>query len=807
MKHGFALGCTCIVLGVWLLSCTSSGGDDDPVTTDGDEDVSENDPTEDGDEPDGDETDGDEQEQEEEIDDSDGDGPPELSCDEPADLLEGSWSPATSHPDAPFLFKRTTLVEGALGGGVYALAQEDDGSLLAAGEAGLFRLDENNTPQRLTAWPEQPITALWVLSDHRLLAASGSDLLLGSSSEEPTTLSLTATVKKLAPQGDGTFRVLLSDGQGLHLDPSTQQTTAWFGPLEGLTVNGCLPVEQGAILATDQGLRLWNEASDTVSQPWSGEAAGQAMTDLTSLDGETLWATAQTGLVQAAFSGGDVTLFNEAQGLPYRVWTRLAFVTDQHPILLGEKGAYFNLHQDWMKAHLLHSRYYVPSRDIRDALWIPTESQATTGTLVLASSAGIGLVRFANATLREKAAALDEGMVERHDRFGMFSRCVLAEPGDLSQPIPVDDDNDGQWTNMYLASQSFRYAATGEEAARDNALRAAEGMLRLLTITGKKGFLARSVVEPERCEQMQQTGGEWHLSENGEWCWKGDTSGDEYVGHMFGLSLFYDLVADETWKARVRDAFIDLHDGIIENGYILEDIDGKRTSHGYFDPEFMHGFGRFGDSGLYSAMILGGLRATYHMSGEQRFLDAFYHLAVEEGYREYVSEIESINLTTHTNHDAEEMSFLALATLIRYETEPCLMADWQAGLQELWDVQIPEHNPEFNFIYAWLKRTEDFLLNEGVATLQQFHDHGIQWSVTNSDRLDITINPENDRFDDLQSIKVLPFDQKAYPRWSENPFRLDDSGSGRAEEMLISYLLPYWLGRYLRAIDAPATQR
>ena len=74
--------------------------------------------------------------------------------------------------------------------------------------------------------------------------------------------------------------------------------------------------------------------------------------------------------------------------------------------------------------------------------------------------------------------------------------------------------------------------------------------------------------------------GEWHLSSDGAWCWKGDTSSDEYVGHVFGLSLYHDLVADEGERARIRDAFVKLHDGIMAAGYVVAKFGGTSVSDG-----------------------------------------------------------------------------------------------------------------------------------------------------------------------------------------------------------------------------------
>lgn len=69
--------------------------------------------------------------------------------------------------------------------------------------------------------------------------------------------------------------------------------------------------------------------------------------------------------------------------------------------------------------------------------------------------------------------------------------------------------------------------------------------------------MARSVVD----ENVTVDGEVWHdsFSEPG-WKWKGDTSSDEVVGHMFAYTLIYDLITDgdETLKDEVMSLVDDI---------------------------------------------------------------------------------------------------------------------------------------------------------------------------------------------------------------------------------------------------------
>ena len=72
--------------------------------------------------------------------------------------------------------------------------------------------------------------------------------------------------------------------------------------------------------------------------------------------------------------------------------------------------------------------------------------------------------------------------------------------------------------------------------------------------------MARSVVDENTTVDDKEA---WHESsaEPG-WKWKGDTSSDEVVGHMFTYPLVYDLVAEDN---AMKDEVMNLMDDVIGN--------------------------------------------------------------------------------------------------------------------------------------------------------------------------------------------------------------------------------------------------
>ncbi|MBW1871310.1 MAG: hypothetical protein JRJ19_04545 [Deltaproteobacteria bacterium] len=528
------------------------------------------------------------------------------------------------------------------------------------------------------------------------------------------------------------------------------------------------------------------------------------VTALTLGPGSTIWVGTDAGLAKRDSASSVWTAFVGADGLHYGDVLDIDFDGSGNLLVATSKGASV-YYADGSR------RYYFGIN------WIPHENvrglaRAADGTIWLATAAGVSKIEQRSMTLASKAAVFDQVTQARHLRLGYTTTAnVLREYGDLTTFYNRDDDNDGQWTAMYLASQCFRYAVTDEAEARENARVAAYALMKLEEVTPIEGFFARSIVAGDECEAMQQAGGEWHLTADEVWCWKGDTSSDEFVGHIFGLSLYYDLVADQEQQQDVAATIGRIVGYIIDNDYKLLDIDGEPTTHGFFNPEWMeeNPSAMFGDAGLNSAMILGALHAAYRMTGQERFRESFEYLVHDRNYKDYISCIEETNLKWHTNHDSEEMSFLAMYTLMRYEDDPALLELWRngnpqlecQGLEYLWEVQRPERNPEFNMIYAPLARKEVYDLSDSIETLQKLPLNLIHWGLDHGHRWDKDQNPYNDRQGRPQNKFVFAYDERQVMRWAENPYSYEQRGNGHSESSGTFWLLPYWMARYYGIID------
>jgi hypothetical protein len=148
----------------------------------------------------------------------------------------------------------------------------------------------------------------------------------------------------------------------------------------------------------------------------------------------------------------------------------------------------------------------------------------------IASDQGVSIITIDQQwTIEKKEKYYQSLMHKGHYREGLCSRhCSLKSFGDDSSCTPKVDSNEGLWTGYYLASQSFRYAATKDPEAKKNALEAFGAMEKFLNqITGIRGLPARSF-------DIYKPGNNWHNSTVFPgFVWKGDTSSDEIVGHLF----------------------------------------------------------------------------------------------------------------------------------------------------------------------------------------------------------------------------------------------------------------------------------
>jgi streptogramin lyase len=457
-----------------------------------------------------------------------------------------------------------------------------------------------------------------------------------------------------------------------------------------------------------------------------------------------------------------------------------------------------------------HSRRWLINDEVRD---IAFDSE---GTAWIATAGGVSAIKRKSMTLAEKADYFLDICLTRHVREPyLVEKCLLATTGDTSSFKPRDDDNDGQYTAMYLAMESFRYAATKDPRAKANAKKAFEALRFLQTVTQTPGFVARTVIpntwkrmaDPNRKISDRQWSEmyvnnprekrieiRWRPSSDGKWLWKGDTSSDEITGHMSGYLFYYDLVADGAERERVSRHVRNIVDYIIDNGYVLKDLDGTHTKWGVWSPQKLnHDPDWRPERGVNSVEIISFLKLAYYMSGQIRYQKEYLNLLHEHDYAENVRYAKTYNHAWRTHID-DELLALAYPCLLLHEDDPKLLRLYRESLDYWYPAVEDDQSPFFNFIYGacvgkapHLQVSIDYLRDASLDL--------VRWTVDNSKREDLRIVriPELEM---LQTNRLLPPDERGVIRWDENPFRAVQGDGGHTESDGVWWLLPYWAGRY-----------
>jgi hypothetical protein len=422
------------------------------------------------------------------------------------------------------------------------------------------------------------------------------------------------------------------------------------------------------------------------------------------------------------------------------------------------------------------------------------------GATWLETPKGFARISYLPMTLDDKARTFVERVQARHDRWGLTATSQLRVPGDVSTNQPVSSDNDGLWTAMYVAAECFRYQVTSDPGARNNARRGMEAIMRLESITGIPGFPARSFIRVG--EDVQPRDGEWHDTPDKAWRWKGDTSSDEIVGHYFVYPLYFELVADDGEKAALRGVIDRITNHIVDNRYQLIDVDGQRTRWGWWGPDAI--WDDPDETGLRALHLLSHLRVALRLTDNPQFR-AKYQRAYDELIQTHkyhlLTRNQKIMVPGHINHSDDELAFLSYYPLLRYETDPQLVEVYKQSLERSWQIERPERNPLWNVIYAAGTGAREFDRAESLRTLQQIPMDTIGWTVTNSQRQDVPIDPMSDRFARRQALIVLPYDELPMSKWNGNPYNLDGGNGGASEDDGAYFLLPYWMGRYHKLFD------
>ena len=452
--------------------------------------------------------------------------------------------------------------------------------------------------------------------------------------------------------------------------------------------------------------------------------------------------------------------------------------------------------------------------------WIPSDTviqiaKGPDNSVFVLTTKGLGKICFQPMTLHDKAMYFEKQVRERHIRVGFNATVSAMTDGDVTTGSMEDSDNDGLWTSMYLAGETFRYAVTKSDEALQNIRETMYAMERLYTINKIPGFPSRSF---ERRGYKYQDK-PWRRADDPEWDWKSTTSSDEAIGHIFAFGAIAELVDVPEIRNQAIMLIDTLMAHIVKNKFYMIDWNGKPTQWGRWNPEYVNQYRKNdGDRKICASNIMAMLQTAYHFTHRDIYKNAAFELMEKHGFLENLmrpmheigpasdgaSEHEKALADDHWNHSDDEMYFIGYWGLFRYAFNDTLKAKYKEAILDHWQIERPEKEGAWDICTA-ITGTKEFDLKEAVWYLQRYPLDLVNWSVMNSHRKDIEKLAPNFRG---QSIKeVLPPDELPIERHNANRFGLDAEGNGGSENSAGDiWLFPYWMGRYLGVISAPVKE-
>lgn len=716
-----------------------------------------------------------------------------------------------------------TTKDGLNSDSATAICFDSKGVLFVGTQKGLSRLDGDRFVKIDLGFKDCEVQMLYCGGDNKIYVGAGENLIELKDGKKLSSTAYSAKIIDMKIAADGVKWVLTD-------------TTLYRYPEGAKTADMELPVPgNGSCLAALENNKVYVGTAGgglhaLVGKRWHWSELMADMTGLLS-DNVTCIYLDKVGNVWVGTDKG-VCVYDDsnywldstkAECLPSANITGMA---------VAENGdIYYSTTTGLIYQHNGNLSYYGYKR------WLPSPNATAVavspdGKICVATDKGISLFTGEEMTLEKKAKHYFD-LAEKYNvrKDGYVLTRSLEHEGVVCEDegYVITTDNDGLWTGLYLASLCFNYACTKDEAVRAAAARSLRAMIKLTTITGKKGFVARAIRYADEPEYGTGVRHEWHVTEdeNGnEVEWLGETSSDEMVGHFYSYSCYYDLVANDEEKELIKETVKNILDHIIENNFRLVDVDGLPTTWANWNPELLnHDHKWIFEKGTNSLEILSFLKIGEHIVGDKRYTEIFNMLAGKNHYA--MNSMQYKIPDGHLLHIDDNLCFTVIYPLMKYTEDPFLRATFAMGLAHHWRDERAERNPMFNAVYGALTG-EKCDLDDIVDELKDYPMDMVMWPLYNSYRPDLKwdmapvelgmipqlfepltaherriTNNDSNRFvpdSGAQDVAKKLFDDPSRPS-----AKIMYPGTGNDKGMRLTvgtnYLHPYWFARYHGLIE------
>ncbi len=266
--------------------------------------------------------------------------------------------------------------------------------------------------------------------------------------------------------------------------------------------------------------------------------------------------------------------------------------------------------------------------------------------------------------------------------------------------------------------------------------------------------------------------------------YKGDTSSDEIIGHLFLYKLAYDILGpeDPELAALIANTMDKFAQHLVDNSYCLVDGSGQPTTWGKFSRTYFHNGQVLGGAPLNALVLLSAFKVAAYVTGDQKWEDEYRMAALDEQYQfaeimtqeleryelsilEFANDVTGIlgfilrplvgSDTFNTlyrmilNYSDEEMAMLGFYLLFQMEDDEELLGLYKEALDDWWfSIQYSE-NPLWYYVYqlAYPETAQtDYYGNNIVETAA--------WSLSRHPVDLIRYGASNDNRDDIASFAL-----------------------------------------------------
>lgn len=294
--------------------------------------------------------------------------------------------------------------------------------------------------------------------------------------------------------------------------------------------------------------------------------------------------------------------------------------------------------------------------------------------------------------------------------------------------------------------------------------------------------------------------------------YKGDTSADEVIGHLFLYKLAYDILGpeDEELKELIVNAVDKFAQHLVDNSYCLVDGSGQPTTWGKFSRTYLHNGQVLGGAPLQTLVLLNVFKLASYLTGDQKWEDEYRMAALDEQYQyaevmnqeferyemailEYANSVSGVLgfilrplvgtemfkslYRLILNYSDEEMAMLGYYLLFQMEDDEELLGYYRTALDDWWYSMSFSENALWYYIYQLAypdKEITDRYGNNIVETASWvLSRHPIdtrKYLASNSKRDDIA------EFD-LDDVGIAGTDELSFDLTSKKPLFWDSDNN------------------------------